>query len=79
MSKHSCADLSFTAPPTSACDEVYKKFKKIGMHYNLRRKRQINIIDHPVAEKDLQHENHLKNEIQILNEFDESKVKADGK
>jgi hypothetical protein len=39
MSKHSCADLSFTAPPTSACDEVYKKFKKIGMHYNLRRKR----------------------------------------
>jgi hypothetical protein len=38
MSKHSYADLSFTALPTSACDEVYKKIQKISMHYNLRRK-----------------------------------------
>ena len=28
MSKHSYADLSFTALPTSACDEVYKKNSK---------------------------------------------------
>ena len=35
------------------------------MYHNLRRKLWINIINHPVAEKYLQHENHLKNEIQI--------------
>jgi hypothetical protein len=28
MSKHSYADLSFTALPTSACGEVYEKFKR---------------------------------------------------
>jgi hypothetical protein len=27
MSKHYYADLSFTALPTSACDEVYKNSK----------------------------------------------------
>jgi len=27
MSKHFYADLSFTALPTSACDEVYKNSK----------------------------------------------------
>jgi|694.fasta_scaffold64391_3 hypothetical protein len=37
MSKHFYADLSFTALPTSACDEVYK-IQKINIYHNLRRK-----------------------------------------
>ena len=38
-----------------------KKIQKNSMYHNLRRKLWINIINHPVAEKYLQHENHLKN------------------
>jgi hypothetical protein len=38
MSKHFYADLSFTALPTSAGDEVYAKIQKINMYHNLRRK-----------------------------------------
>jgi len=49
------------------------------MYHNLRRKLWINIINHPVAEKYLQHENHLKNETQIFSDFGENRVKVDGK
>jgi hypothetical protein len=78
MSKHAYTDLSFTALPTSACDEVFKNSK--DQHVSQPAQEfKINIINHPVAEKYLQHENHLKNETQIFSDFGENRVKVDGK
>ena len=78
MSKHFYTDLSFTALPTSACDEVYKNSK--DQHVSQPAQETLDKHHQSFSGwKYLQHENHLKNEIQIFSDFGESKVKADGK